>query len=298
MEKIRNVFIINGFAGKKKVQQDIIGQIKEIMKTDDSVSYIYTKGANHATEIARAEAEKGDKVRLYFCGGDGTLNEGLNGAAGFDNVDIGCVPCGTGNDYIKEFPSNGYSDIKAQLNGESHTVDLVKVGGRYSMNICSVGMDAEVAAKVSAFKKLPLIRGTGAYIAALLYCFLYKIKFDLTIQIDDNEPFSGTYLFTVAANAKYYGGGFFPIPAAKADDGELNFLTIKTTGRAKILSLLPIYKQGRAAELTDLARFYSGKKMKVSSKEMFTVNLDGECFSANEVEFEILPRAARFIIPR
>lgn len=293
----RHIFIVNELAGKKKSTQKFFAKIRTLAAQNPLVEYLPTKQAGDATRLARTEAEKGDPVRLYFVGGDGTLFEGLNGIVGFDNVEIGCVPCGTGNDYIKEYPEGKFHDLHAQIEGTARTVDIIRIGEKYAINLCSVGMDAEVAAQMDIFKRWPLLKGRGAYVLSLLYCFFSKIRFPLKIIIDDAETIEGTFLFAVAANARYYGGGFLPAPTAKPDDGHLDFVMVNAVSRARILRLLNRYKEGTALEVPGLGIQRTGKKMTLSSKVQFAVNMDGECFYANEASFEIVPQAVKFIVP-
>ena len=97
---MRHLFIINPAAGKRETTAKLEQQLKTLSFPHEVV---YTEGAGDAKRIAAEAAALGEPVRIYACGGDGTLNEVVNGAAGHDHVAVTCVPKGTGNDFLKVF---------------------------------------------------------------------------------------------------------------------------------------------------------------------------------------------------
>ena len=104
---MRHLFIINPVAGRKGSTQALLDQLDRVSFPHERV---FTEGEGHAEKLARQAAQTGEPVRIWACGGDGTLNEVVNGAAGFDNAAITCVPKGTGNDFLKVFGPN-YRDL-------------------------------------------------------------------------------------------------------------------------------------------------------------------------------------------
>ena len=92
--------------------------------------------------MRKTAAESSERLRFYACGGDGTLGEVVNGAAGQVNAEVGLIPIGTGNDFVRNFADAGdFFDIEAQVMGEARAIDLIKCNDRYGINVVNVGFD-------------------------------------------------------------------------------------------------------------------------------------------------------------
>ena len=138
MTKNKHFFVINPEAGKVNVSDKISNDINEIFKDlyDEYRIYI-TKGKNDATNYVKniCESEEGN-LRFYACGGDGTLNEVINGIIGYENASVSVIPYGTGNDFVKNFESEiNFYDITRHIKSETQEVDLLNVNGLYKVHI-------------------------------------------------------------------------------------------------------------------------------------------------------------------
>lgn len=154
------------------------------------------------------KAESGLPVRLYAVGGDGTLNEVAAGAAGFENAAVGVFPCGSGNDFIRAIgTADDFLDIGRQLCAPVRLIDRINTGKQQALNVCSMGLDAEVAYHMNDFKKWPFVSGSMAYNLSLVKCLLIKMGCDLTVTIDGGKTYTGRFLFALAANGRWYGRG-------------------------------------------------------------------------------------------
>ena len=101
---MKHLFIINPRAGKKNSTGRLIDQIEQLRRNHGlDCETMLTTRPGHAEEIARRAAQSGEEIRIYACGGDGTLNEVANGAAGAEHIEVTVVPVGTGNDFLKNF---------------------------------------------------------------------------------------------------------------------------------------------------------------------------------------------------
>lgn len=131
--------------------------------------FIHTTTApGDAEQYVRAVCEKGLPARFYVCGGDGTLNEAVNGAAFCPHAAVGVIPLGSGNDFIRNFDKPAlFGDILAQTEGEAVPIDLLSVNERYAVNMVNIGFDCEVVMQVDRFRQYPLIRGPFAYLLAV-----------------------------------------------------------------------------------------------------------------------------------
>ena len=296
---MKHVFIINPRAGKGKALELIRPQIEAYINEHNLDAELHVPDSPHAAQdFIRAEASKGQPVRFYACGGDGTLFEAVNGAFGHPNAEVAVLPLGSGNDFIRLFGTQEqFLNIDAQVNGTALELDCIKCGDKIAINQCSMGVDAEVCAKQAAFKKLPFMKGDMAYTAAAVYCVFRKLNNEFTVSIDGGEPKKMTLLFCVGANSRWYGGGYKAAPLAVPDDGVLDFIVVeKKNGRLKLLTLLPKYKKGMHLGW-DITHFSRGKKMTIHSDTPAAVNIDGECEYVTDRTFEIVEKGMRFVIP-
>ncbi len=297
---MRYVFVVNPVAGKGEGEKLIRSMVDYYFSIHDGDVQIYvTERHNHAKEIAQMEAQKGEPVRIFACGGDGTLNEVADGVYSYENVEISAIPCGTGNDFLKMFHHNinVFTNIEALINGSSKTIDLIRCNNQYSINIASMGMDAEIAANMARFKKLPVLGGKTAYTTALFYCLFKKTKNKFQIIFEDGKKIEGNFLFALAANGKWYGGGYKGAPDAILDDGLLDLVLIKSVSIIKLLTLINTYKRGEHHKLKKIGIFLKAKRMEVISEHPAALNRDGEITMVNRAVFEIVPSAIRFICP-
>lgn len=295
---MKHLFVINPIAGKGKGFDIIMPKIKESLSGRDIDYEIYVSGSPEDTvSYTREWASKGDPVRVYACGGDGTLYNVINGVYGYDNAEFAAVPLGSGNDFVRFFGTKeGFTDIDAQIDGTAVKIDGIKCGDKVAINQCSMGMDAEVCAKQRDFKKLPLLSGESAYTAALLYCLKNKRQNRFTITIDDGEPIEKDVLFAFCGNSRFYGGGYMAGPFAVPDDGLLDFSVIETMKLPRLLREINNYKAGRHYKWKETT-YLRGKKMTVRSEKQAAVNIDGECEFATECTFEVIPGAFNFVVP-
>ncbi len=296
---MKHIFVINPVAGKGRSSAMIMSSIEQSCKRNNVEYEIYlTRAAGDGISFVRERAKSGEELRFYACGGDGTLYEVVNGAYGFKNVQVAVVPLGSGNDFIRLFGTlEEFLVIDDQINGVPVNLDVIKCGKEIAINQCSMGLDAEVCAKQAAFKKMPLVTGEGAYVASSLYCLCRKVGNTFTIQVDDEKPETHQYLFCVAANSRWYGGGFMAAPLAFPDDGLLDFIIVKKTiSRAKLLTLLDDYKAGKHLGW-DFTRLVKGKKITIHSDVPAAVNVDGECHYDKDCTFEIIENGITFVVP-
>lgn len=291
----KHLFIINPKAGKGKTI-NIIPKIKEIF-SEHYENYIIeiTKYPGHATIIANEYTSK-DNYRVYAVGGDGTLNEVLNGMVGSNSL-LGVIPCGSGNDFIKSIYMKKFDDdiINDTINGIVQVMDLGKVQNRYFLNISSVGIDAEVANNVLKYKKFPFISGALAYLLSVITTILkYKSK-EIEITIDDKKININTILLAVA-NGRYYGGGFMVAPKANLQDGYFDLCLVSTLSKIKMLVLFPKLINGTHDKIKEVS-FYKAKSVNIIAKKEMSINIDGELIKSKRVNYEIIERGINFIVP-
>ncbi len=298
---MRHVFILNPAAGKTQAALQLQPMIEAFFKEYPMEYRIcITERPGHATEIVREETAMGDAVRFYACGGDGTVLEVVNGLAESANAELACVPCGSGNDFLRMLPERElFDDLRAVIMGTARPTDAILCNGKWSLNMCSMGMDADVANRMVRYKHLPFVNGAMAYNLALVQTFLRPLGQQLRIVMETSEGTverSGKYMFALAANGQYYGSGYHGSPLSQPDDGLLDFVLISKISHLKILSILNLYKTGRHLDLPCCETF-RGTKMQVLADRPACVTADGECFTTTAVSFEVHAGAVKFVYP-
>ncbi len=292
---MKHFFIVNPVAGKGKAMKLVPDIIEQCKARNYNYNIVDTGYPGHATEIAK-QASDTKACRIYSVGGDGTLNEVLNGIAGSSSV-LGVIPCGSGNDFIKSIIGSTIPDniLTATIEGKEKLIDYASVNNKYFVNISSVGFDAEVAYQTGHFKKLPLISGKMAYILGILTTILICKNHHMELKLD-NETISGKSLLIAAGIGKYYGGGIFALPDAEIDDGLFDICHVDAMSRFKILRLFPQYMKGLHGNIKGVHLFKS-KRVEIRSENPIPLNRDGEIILTDKAVFEIFPKSLPFIFP-
>lgn len=296
---MKYVFILNPNAGKKGQAQRLTKEIETFFQNQEELYEIcFTNGPGDGRKIAQTFAQTGEDLRIFACGGDGSVFDVLNGVMGYDNVTLGVLPCGTGNDFLKYFENRQlFSSLAAQVQGEPTRLDVIQADDLYCLNQASMGLDAKVCEHKDKFRRIPFVGGQLAYTLALIYCFFTALKNKFTVQVDDNPPMTGEFLFSIAANGRFYGGGYQSAPLALADDGLLDCITITPVSRLRILSLLKKYSDGKHLDLP-ICSFSKGKSLTVTCPTPAPVNLDGEVIFKEKITFQIKPNSLSFLVPK
>jgi len=298
---MKHLFIINPVAGGKKDRQKETEQtIKKFAETLKDPYEIYiTNAPMDAYRKIIEDAEATESLRVYACGGDGTLNECANGAANRKNVSITHYPCGTGNDFLKTFGReniNLFRDLEELSTGTVRALDLIDCDGRYGINICSVGIDARVGADVHKYSSIPVIGGATGYVVSLIVNVIKGVTQHFRIRIDDIVIDKKITLACVC-NGQCYGGGFNPVPDAVPDDGILESLIVEPVSRLKVAQIVGRYAKGRFREFPDLFTYIRGNGMEIEGDKEFVVNIDGEAIFAKKISFKLVPKAVNFVFP-
>ena len=294
-----HLFIINPAAGSRNRTQEYSQIIHKLCKEKGLQYDIRVSTApGECTRFAREAAESGKEYRLYACGGDGTLNEVVQGAAGFDNAAVTVFSGGSGNDFVKLFDDpQAFFDLERLLDADEATFDLIDCNGDIALNICSVGLDARIGTDVSNYKRLPLLQGFRAYAASTVVNVIKGISEHYVVELN-GKRIDGKQTLICVCNGRYYGGGFNPVPEADPADGLLDVLLVKKVSRIQVAGVIGKYKSGRYQELTHLVRHYRTKRIKIICDKPTPINLDGELRTAQEVTMSLSDKKLRFFFPK
>ena len=296
---MKHLFIINPAAGKYDHTEELSAKIKALCEARGLDYAIQaSKQPGDCTAIARGAAASGEEYRLYACGGDGTLNEVISGAVGAANVAVTHLPCGSGNDFIKNFSEPAaFSDPARLLDPAEKLLDLIQVGEDYSLSICSMGIDARIGTSIQDYKRLPLLTGHGAYNLSTAVNLIKGIHRHYVVEIE-GQAIADRFTLICVCNGRFYGGGYEPVPQARPDDGKLEVLLVKKVSRLQVAGLIGKYKAGRYAEFPALFRHFTTDRLTIHCDKEEVVNLDGEARWGKDVEIRLSDKKLRFFYPK
>ncbi len=296
---MKHLFIINPAAGSRNQTERYRKKIAEVCEQRGLAYRIQVSGApGQCREIANRAARSGEEYRIYACGGDGTLNEVVSGVAGYDNVAVTMFAGGSGNDFARLFSDpDSFCHLSRLLDAEETTFDLIRCNEDYSLNICSVGLDARIGTDVAHYKRLPLLSGFRAYAASALINVIKGISEHYVVEVN-GERIDGKQTLICACNGRFYGGGFNPVPEADPTDGKLEVLLIREVSRLQVAKVIGKYKDGKYAQLPNLVRHFSTDHVKIICDKPTPVNLDGELRMAEVVDIRIADEKVRFFYPK
>lgn len=297
-----HAFLINPAAGQPGSAKRAAGRIETACRAAGlTYAVTVTETPGDANRITRAYADSGQEVRLYACGGDGTLNQVIQVAAGRDNIAVTNVPMGTGNDFLKLFGpeyKTAFWDIPALARGPQAAFDLMDCNGMLGLDVICAGVDARVAADVGKFKALPLVKGKGAYILSLIQNVVFKgIARPMTVQVDGQSWDQPTSILCIC-NGRHYGGGFMPVPDAMPDDGILDTLLIPEVSLATFARLVGDYAVGKYADHLDLIRaHHTPGPICFEADKPITVVVDGEVMRETAFTVKLSEKKLNFFWP-
>ena len=304
-------FIVNPVAGKGKFATHICEMIREYSESNDlSYEICMTDCRGDATRIAReiCEMNPGEKV-IFACGGDGMVSEVASGIAGYDNVTLGVIPAGTGNDFVRSFSfPKLFTSLEAQMAGKPVAIDAIHYTGdngldAYSLNILNMGFDCYVVSCADRAKKLPLVASSFAYYVGILMAMVDKPGLVGEISVD-GEPFERfDLMFLLAANGRFYGGGYYPAPYALMQDGKIDLCKVKNVSRIELLRLLDSYKKGtflleEHIIEKEIAEYRRCERFTVRFPKATAVCGDGEIRETEVLNAEICPAKIKLLLPR
>lgn len=321
---MKHLFIINPAAGRgeaRKLCADIDAVcfaagldyvIHETTGAREGEAYVRACCEEYAAEETVGQSDKTSEtaaLRFYACGGDGTLNEVVNGAAEFDFTEVACIPTGTGNDFIRNFPEGRFDDLAAQIRGEARLCDLIRYEGicdgigtaRYCVNMFNIGFDSNVVDLTARMKQKPLMNGPLAYLASVAFMLIRKRGAELRVEYPDGFVHDGKLLLIAMANGAFCGGGVKGVPRATTDDGVFDVSLVRDVSRRTFVTLFPKYMKGThlsEPRLSDVIRYTREKSLEITPRAgTMKLCVDGEIVEAGPVRFSICQKAFRFVVP-
>jgi YegS/Rv2252/BmrU family lipid kinase len=298
--------IINPNAGKRKGIRDwshIAGWLNHFKFNYHPV---FTEYPRHAIDLTSDQIEKG-YTRIIVVGGDGTMNEVVNGIFQQQRfktteISLGMITVGTGNDWGRMFgiPKDYKEAIQVLLQNKTFIQDAGMVEykrntaseNRYFVNIAGLGFDAEVVRKTNRLKE----RGKGGPLIYLINIFssLVNYKFVNAMISVDGRDMENEILSMNVGICKYNGGGMMSVPGAIPDDGLFDLTVINRMSRPDILLSLRRLYDGTINKHPKVDSF-TGKSIRVESDDRIMLETDGESLGHTPLEFSIIPKSVKII---
>lgn len=264
-KNIQNIFIINGYSNRNKVKDfvNFLSTIPEEEKLKNMA--LYTVGRNDAKRLAKEYSDIYENAIIYSVGGDGTLNEVINGIN--PNSKLAIIPLGTGNDFYRV-----YKEIQG-----TQKIDLGIVNNKKFINIASIGLDAEVANKANYYKCKNKFKNFEYY-AGIIDSLIKNPSYDTSL---------GNITLLAICNGKYYGNNVPINPNYNLKDGEFEVYKASKLKRLEFLKLfLKIYKGNHFDN--DLVDYFKTDNLQVTSEKSIVCNVDGEIIHSNEFNFKVI----------
>jgi YegS/Rv2252/BmrU family lipid kinase len=251
------------------------------------------------------EAIAGGAERLVVVGGDGSVNEVVNGVAGEEGVEIAVLARGTGWDFVRTYgiPRDLEQAVDVALSGEIRTIDLGLVtfrtwagaeGRSHFANVASAGISGAIAQRANETSKA--LGGKISYYWSTLAVFVRWQTGEMRVTVDD-EARTGKIIDTLVANGRFLAGGMMMLPEAEPDDGLFDVLVIGDVTKRDLLVTLPKSYRGKHLPHPRL-EVLRGRVVTVDADEPLPIELDGEQPGTTPARFEVVPGALRLRVPR
>ena len=296
---MKHIFILNPVAGKGSAEKNYQPMILSYLK-DSGLDYEIHRSLNKQ-EIGtyiRQRASSGEPMRFYGMGGDGTICDVVNGAMGLPNVEVAVFPCGTGNDFVRNFTNKeNFLDPGKLINGKAVPVDVIQCNDFYSINMLNIGADCEVVVKSASYKTK---NGSLAYARGALAILPKNPRYRMAYTDENGEEHEEDLLLVAVGNGHYCGGGFKSCPRASLQDGLMDVVIVRPVSGLRMIKMLLKYHQGTHLESPDAAeliKFMQVSQFRLKAIDKVSVSVDGEVLPFSEAEIKVIPGGINFVIP-
>lgn len=311
VEEVNWLVIVNLHAGSKRCERDW-PEIKELLdKSGLETTIEFTQEAFQAIKIVQNNIEEKGFRKIIVVGGDGTMNEVVNGVFRqkrfkTSEITLGLITVGTGNDWARHYDMHDeYKKMVDTIkNGKTFIQDVGKVNyshldkkeDRYFVNIAGMGFDALVAKKTNLSKQ----KGRGGLLVYLFNLLQGLFQFSytqLSVISDDKTVFDGNVFSMSIGICKYNGGGMMQLPFAISDDGLFDVTIIKKTTKLTVIKNIKKLYDGSFVNMKEVET-YTGKNFTITATPPNTLFLetDGESLGHSPLFFEIVPKSIKLIV--
>ena len=295
---MQTYFIINPLAGNGEKRQIIENQIKNI---ENAEMYYTVSGLDAYRFVEDKLKDNNTEYRFIACGGDGTINEVFSAAVGKKNASVSAIPCGSGNDFVKNFKIDYFNNIEKFVNCKVKPMDAIKANNHYAFNCCHFGFDTAVAKTVNEDRKAKGHGSAWSYPKGVAKALITSMKTKCKVYAGNELLNDGDYLLLCTiANGQYVGGSYRCAPRADLFDGELEVCFVKPVSRLKFVTLMDVYKNGTHLDnpkFDEIIKYRRVDKAKLVFDESVGYSLDGEIYYDKNVNVECLKGAVNLAMP-
>lgn len=276
--------IVNPIAGGKhgKKIQNCVSLAESRLKERSAPYTVHFSTKKGGVKELTEQIIKNGATDVVVFGGDGTLHETINGFSNFDRVNLGIVPCGTGNDFATaiNLPLDPIRAIDLIIDGTPKYTDFMQMPSVRGLNVIGMGMDVEVLNRYEKLKKKNKFGYTKCLIKTLFNFDCINFRADTDGENEDYNSF-----IACVANGSMFGGGIKICPTAVADDGKLNFVAVESMEKLGIINAFLQLKRGKILEHKKTHHKLAESIKVINSAPHYTVNVDGELY--DDIPFEI-----------
>ena len=316
---MKHLIIVNGGAGsikdteafKKEIDSAFVGLNYEIYQTTGPRSVI--------PFLKEYLSKNSDVLRVYACGGDGTIHEVVNAIAEFENVQLAVYAAGTGNDFVKIYSekqdydsivkekmgAKRFQDWKALVNGDVVDIDLSKMTGPsmkepwYSINVINFGFDAIVGAKGNENKLKGKKNPYGP--AAIIPAILGGRFNNIIVKADGEQLNKKKMLLASLGQGQWVGGQYHASPKSDNTDGLIDVVMLKCMSLMRLMiQYFGRYTKGEHLDNEKLMKrivYRRAKVIDIIAKKDIDICVDGEIIRGKEFKVEVMPKAIKFVLP-
>ena len=293
--EVRSCIILNPRAGSAEQME----ALREVAAAQMEATLYETDSAGHATALAAEALEEGYDL-VVAAGGDGTINEIVNGlASDFARARLGIIPLGTGNDLARTLtiPADPLAALDIVMRGAEHRLDLMKAEtvsqATYGINVAAGGFSGQVGEVLT--EELKAGWGPLAYLLGAARVVPDLASYETTIAWDDESVERVEALNIVVANGRTAAGGFQVAPLANPEDGLLDVIVVRY---GDVLGLAGIAARMLAGNYlsSEQVMHRRARHVHIASQPGMWFNVDGELFTSQPVTFTVMPQALRVMV--
>lgn len=293
MHNLKTKLILNSYAGKKRLDKEIDTIKKTLFDQKLDFDLAFTQKPKDGIYLAKKAVEKGFNL-IVAVGGDGTINEVVNGIIGFEEAILGVIPIGSGNDFawmLGVCPKDIEKACKTLCHGTVKKLDVGMVNDRYFINGLGIGFDAQVARERLKYKGI--LGGVSLYLYAVIKTLFKYKSTQSNIKLDDKTININSLLIAIGGG-KRCGGRFLLTPEAMLDDGLFDVCIIQQMGKLKALCSLPKTLKGTHTTMHEV-NMYRAKQINVSLPVPLIAHVDGEIIEGTTYQIKLLHRKLKVI---
>jgi diacylglycerol kinase family enzyme len=303
---MKHLFIVNPRAGKEK--ENISVRVREFIAAHPEMGALVfnTEYVGHETVLVGRLCHifEDETIRLYICGGSGTLCRAISGIPNFAMVEVAFFPCGMTNDILKVFEGEAepFSNLANLVTGTPMYLDVLDFGFGKALNFCSVGYEARVSDDVNALGRVSIGGTKLPYLMSIIKNTVYFVNAQYNV-VADGQEYTGRKTSITAFNGIVYGGSFSPVPNACPVNGRFKLMMTDMPSTLSILFNLKNMRTGQLDKLGKSVRVMDASEVsiKMPEKKKMFFSADGETFEMEEhnksVSLRVLPTTLKFVVP-